>query len=140
VMHINFWLLRIQLLWMQLKILCDSNMLRWRFPYSYDVSCVTDCQQRRTWLVVALYYHKLNFWVLGCGGVELTQHLFLSCNTFAFIWALVRSWIGFSVVDSPNLPDHFVQFIYSVGGFRARRSFLQLIWLTCAWVVEWKKW
>jgi hypothetical protein len=31
--------------------------------------------------------------------------------------------------------DHFVQFTYSVGGQRARRSFLQLIWLACVWVV-----
>jgi hypothetical protein len=29
--------------------------------------------------------------VSGCGGVESTQHLFLSCGTFGSLWALVRS-------------------------------------------------
>ncbi|KAK2416292.1 hypothetical protein QL285_038696 [Trifolium repens] len=73
--------------------------------------------------------------VTGCGGIETTQHLFLSCSTFGSLWALVRSWIGFSVVDASSLTDHFVQFTYSTGGLRARRSFLQLIWLACVWVV-----
>jgi hypothetical protein len=67
--------------------------------------------------------------VSGCGGVESTQHLFLSCGTFGSLWALVRSWIEFSAVDSHTLPTHFVQFTSSVEGLRARWSFLQLIWL-----------
>jgi hypothetical protein len=75
------------------------------------------------------------FCVSGCGGVESAQHLFLSCSTFGSLWALVRSWIGFSAVDTHTLPAHFVQFTYSVGGLRARRSFLQLIWLACVWVM-----
>ncbi|KAK2433356.1 hypothetical protein QL285_018634 [Trifolium repens] len=50
------------------------------------------------------------------------------------MWALVRSWIGFSAVDANTLPDHFVQFTYSIGGLRARQSFLQIIWLACVWV------
>ena len=33
------------------------------------------------------------------------------------------------------LRDHFVQFTYSAGDSRVRRSFLQLIWLACVWVV-----
>ncbi|KAK2370837.1 hypothetical protein QL285_083849 [Trifolium repens] len=75
------------------------------------------------------------FCVAGCGGIESAQHLFLSCSTFGSLWALVRSWIGFSAADAPTAPDHFVQFTYSAGGLRARRSFLQLIWLACVWVV-----
>ncbi|KAK2361308.1 hypothetical protein QL285_086472 [Trifolium repens] len=75
------------------------------------------------------------FCVFGCGGVESAQHLFLSCSTFGSLWPLVRSWIGFSTVDAHTLPAHFVQFTYSVGGLRARRSFLQLIWLACVWVL-----
>ncbi|MCH86299.1 hypothetical protein A2U01_0007153, partial [Trifolium medium] len=35
--------------------------------------------------------------------------------------------------------EHFVQFIHSSGGLRARRSFLQLIWLCSIWVV-WNEW
>jgi hypothetical protein len=71
---------------------------------------------------------KVRFCVSGCGDSESAQHLFLSM-------ALVRSWIGFSAVDTHTLPDHFVQFTYSAGGLRARRSFLQLIWLACVWVI-----
>ncbi|KAK2458661.1 hypothetical protein QL285_005792 [Trifolium repens] len=39
------------------------------------------------------------------------------------------------MVEYTSLRDHFVQFTYSAGDFRARRSFLQLIWLACAGVV-----
>jgi hypothetical protein len=73
--------------------------------------------------------------VSGCGGVESVQHLFLSCSTFGSLWARVRSWIGFSTADAHILPAHFVQFTYSVGGLRARRSFLQIIWLACVWIM-----
>jgi hypothetical protein len=77
----------------------------------------------------------LHYCVTGCGSIETAQHLFLSCSTFAPLWTLVRASIGFSAVDAYSLSDHFVQFTYSVGGLRARRSFLQLIWLACVWVV-----
>jgi hypothetical protein len=73
--------------------------------------------------------------VSGCGQVESTHHLFISCGTFGSLWALVRSWIDISVVEYTFLHDHFVQFTSSAGGCRARRSFFQLIWLTCDWVV-----
>ncbi|GAU46775.1 hypothetical protein TSUD_402860 [Trifolium subterraneum] len=73
--------------------------------------------------------------VSGCGGVESAQHLFLSCTVFGSLWSLVRSWIGFSSADSHHLSDHFVQFTYSFDGLRTRRSFSQLIWLACVWVI-----
>jgi hypothetical protein len=41
---------------------------------------------------------------------ESAQHLFLSCKFFDYLWKSVRSWIGFSSVDSHTLFDHFVQF------------------------------
>ena len=78
---------------------------------------------------------EAHFCVSGCGGIETAQHIFLSCSTFASLWGLVRSWIGFSAVDAHAHPDHFVQFTFSAGGLRARRSFLQLIWLACTWIV-----
>ncbi|MCI59308.1 hypothetical protein A2U01_0080563, partial [Trifolium medium] len=34
------------------------------------------------------------------------------------------SWIDLSSVDPLNLADHFLQFTFSSGGLRARRSFL----------------
>ncbi|MCI63316.1 tether containing UBX domain for GLUT4, partial [Trifolium medium] len=60
-------------------------------------------------------------------AVESAQQLFLSCSTFGSLWSLVSSWIGSTPVDSLILSDHFVQFTSSVGGLRARRSFMQLI-------------
>jgi hypothetical protein len=47
----------------------------------------------------------------------------------------VRSWISFDGVDSQVISDHFQQFIYYTGGLKSRRSFLQLIWLLCAWIM-----
>jgi hypothetical protein len=73
--------------------------------------------------------------VTGCGGVETAHHLFLSCPVFAPLWSLVRSWVGISSADPLVLQDHFVQFTYSAGGSRARRSFMQLLWLCCIWVI-----
>jgi len=37
--------------------------------------------------------------------------------------------------DPNNLPDHLMQFTYLTGVGKARRSFMQLIWLLCTWVV-----
>ncbi|KAK2449586.1 hypothetical protein QL285_008771 [Trifolium repens] len=73
--------------------------------------------------------------VSGCGEVESAHHLFLSCSMFGHIWTLVHAWIGIPMVEYTSLRDHFVQFTSSASGSRARRSFMQLIWLACAWVV-----
>ncbi|MCH93831.1 kinesin-like protein, partial [Trifolium medium] len=68
-------------------------------------------------------------------GVETAQHLFLTCPVFAPLWSLIRTWVDIFSVDPFLLQDHFVQFTHSAGGPRARRSFLQLLWLCCIWVV-----
>jgi hypothetical protein len=70
---------------------------------------------------------NLHLCVTGCGGVETAQHLFLTCSTFGPLWAMVRSWIGFSAVYAHNLSDHFLQFTYSASSLRSRRSFLHLV-------------
>jgi hypothetical protein len=75
--------------------------------------------------------HDSQLCVTGCGGLETAQHLFLSCPVFVPLWGLVRSWIGVSSADTVLLQDHFLQFIHSIGGLRARRSFMQLVWLCC---------
>jgi hypothetical protein len=75
--------------------------------------------------------HDSQLCVIGCGGLETAQHLFLSCPVFASLWGLVRSWIGVSSADPISLQDHFLQFIHSAGGVRAHRSFMQLVWLCC---------
>ena len=38
-------------------------------------------------------------------------------------------------VDLQHILDHFIQSAYSSGGFKPRRSFLQLIWLCSVWVI-----
>ncbi|GAU32175.1 hypothetical protein TSUD_68460 [Trifolium subterraneum] len=76
--------------------------------------------------------------VAGCGALESAQHLFISCSTFGSLWMLVRSWLGVSLADPLDLTGHFSQFTFSSGSARARRSFLQLIWLLCVWTI-WKE-
>ncbi|CAJ2669290.1 unnamed protein product [Trifolium pratense] len=78
---------------------------------------------------------EAHFCVSGCGEVESAQHLFLYCSSFGSLWSLVSSWIGSSLVTAQTLSEHFVQFTDSAGGSRARRSFMQLVWLACVWVV-----
>ncbi|GAU50095.1 hypothetical protein TSUD_28830 [Trifolium subterraneum] len=69
--------------------------------------------------------------VSGCGSVESAHHVFISCSMFGSLWSLVSSWVGSATVTAQTLSDHFVQFTISAGGTRARRSFMQLIWLAC---------
>ncbi|GAU44687.1 hypothetical protein TSUD_183450 [Trifolium subterraneum] len=76
-----------------------------------------------------------HFCVTGCGEVETAQHLFLSCSVFAPLWSSLRAWIGIYSADPLLLRDHCVQFSHSSGDLRARRSFLQLLWLCSVWVV-----
>ncbi|MCI11441.1 70 kDa peptidyl-prolyl isomerase [Trifolium medium] len=78
---------------------------------------------------------EAHFCVSGCGGIESAQHLFFTCGTFGSLWSSVRLWIGFSSADPQNPSDHLIQFVDAAGGRRARRSFLQLIWLVCVWVL-----
>ncbi|CAJ2657379.1 unnamed protein product [Trifolium pratense] len=73
--------------------------------------------------------------VFGCGEAESAHHVFISCGFVGSLWDLVRSWIDIPLVEFVSLRDHFIQFTSSAGGSRARRSFLQLIWLACVWVV-----
>ncbi|GAU12613.1 hypothetical protein TSUD_132230 [Trifolium subterraneum] len=51
------------------------------------------------------------------------------------LWSLISSWIGSPLVDSQTLSAHFLQFTSSAGVSRAHRSFMQLIWLACVWVM-----
>ncbi|XP_045791761.1 uncharacterized protein LOC123886488 [Trifolium pratense] len=73
--------------------------------------------------------------VAGCGEVESAHHLFISCSFFGSVWALVCTWIDIPLTDFSTIRDHFVHFTSSAGGSRARRSFLQLIWLVSVWVI-----
>jgi hypothetical protein len=73
--------------------------------------------------------------VAGCGEVETTQHLFVSCPIFSRLWHMVRAWIGVSGVDPVDVSDHFIQFTNILGGASTKCSFMQLVWLVCVWVL-----
>lgn len=47
----------------------------------------------------------------------------------------MRLWIGCVWVDSNNISNHLVQFTCLTGFGKAKRSFLQLLWLLCTWVM-----
>ncbi|PNY09288.1 hypothetical protein L195_g005834 [Trifolium pratense] len=79
--------------------------------------------------------HDARFCVTGCGAPKTAKHLFLSCPIFAPLWNMVRSWLGVVSADPELLHDHFIQFIYCSGGLRARRSFLQLVWMCCISII-----
>ncbi|MCI25636.1 hypothetical protein A2U01_0046827, partial [Trifolium medium] len=68
-------------------------------------------------------------WLDAEAWSQLITYLFSAASLahFGSLWSSVRSWIGLSSVDPQNLADHFLQFTFSAGGLRARRSFLQLI-------------
>jgi len=78
-------------------------------------------------MVQDIISHDNQLCVNGCGGLETTQHLFLSCPCFTSLWGLARSWLGISTADLSHLQEHAIQFTYSSSGLRARRSFLQLV-------------
>jgi len=73
--------------------------------------------------------------VSGCGKDESASHLFLHCHVYGSLWQHIRSWIGVSSVDTENVCEHFHQFFHYSGYSKARRSFLQLLWLLCIWLV-----
>jgi hypothetical protein len=74
-------------------------------------------------------------YLAGCAHMETSHHLFLSCDFYGLLWHAMQSWLGVSGPDPHNISDHLYQFTHSVGGSRARRSFMQLVWLLCAWTI-----
>lgn len=47
----------------------------------------------------------------------------------------MRLWIGFAGADTNNVADHLMQFTYMTVVGKAKRLFLQLIWLLCTLVL-----
>ena len=83
----------------------------------------------------SILYTEASLCTTCCSHVDNLQHLFFSCSTFGSLWHHVRLWIDISRVDPQVLPDHFIQFTYASDGLKVRRSFLQLVWLLCVWLV-----
>jgi hypothetical protein len=63
------------------------NMLAWR-SLRNNLSTRDDFVRRH---IITL---DSQLCVIGCGGVETTHHLFLSCPVFAPLWHLIRGWVG----------------------------------------------
>jgi hypothetical protein len=76
--------------------------------------------------------------VAGCGSIETSQHLFITCGFFGSLWQHVRSWIGITGADHNVIRVHFTQFSNYLDARRRCRSFLQLLWLLCVWLI-WKE-
>jgi len=52
----------------------------------------------------------------GCGLMEDINHLFLSCDYFGKIWDAILHWLGFIMVQTTQVANHFYQF-ETLGGF-----------------------
>ena len=65
--------------------------------------------------------------VSDCGSLESSNHLFLHCNFFSFVWHFIHRWLGLSVVAPFQVSDHFNQFSYSGGTTKVHLSILQVI-------------
>jgi len=76
--------------------------------------------------------------VSRCGSMESSNHLFLQCNFFGFVWHLIYRWLGFSAAVPFYVPDYFNQLSYSGGIAKVRRSILQVIWFAMVWKI-WKE-
>ena len=79
--------------------------------------------------------HDNQHCVVGCGDIETAHHIFRSFPFYAALWGHIRTWLGIATAEPLCLSDHFYQFVYSAGGSRTIRSFMQLIWLCCVWIL-----
>jgi len=73
--------------------------------------------------------------VAGCGFEESASHMFLHCEVFGSLWQYIKTWIGVSDVDSHSISENFLQFMHYTGHSKVQRSFLQLVWLLCVWLI-----
>jgi hypothetical protein len=76
--------------------------------------------------------------ISGCGGLEITNHLFLYCDTFSSLWTLVCRWLSISSVSPSDIRQHFIQFTSMAGMPRFTHTYLKLIWFASVWVL-WKE-
>jgi len=72
------------------------RLLRNRFPTKSNLA------------VRGIMVQDAHLCVSGCGEVETTQHLFVSCPIFRDLWQHVRAWIGVNGADPFDTADHFV--------------------------------
>jgi len=132
--HTMLWHWRTLTFLMQQKILYGISKFLWKFPLLRGDYWRTDFQRSSTFKG-AVSYRLQTLCVSGCGKDESSTNLFLHCDVFGLLWLHIRSWIGVYGANSQNISEHFHQFIHYTGHSKARRSFLQLLWLICVWLV-----
>jgi len=56
-------------------------------------------------------------YVSGCGNIESAYHLLIHCPIFGMLWQHVKVWICVSSTNPQHVLDHFIQSVFSSGGF-----------------------
>jgi len=75
------------------------------------------------------------FCVAECGSLESVEHLSLDCRCFGSLWQLIHMMLGLAVTAPQGIMDHFVQFDNLTGTSKQRRFIIQLISLSCTWII-----
>ncbi|AES94255.1 transmembrane protein, putative [Medicago truncatula] len=93
------------------------------------------CLEATSWSIEVSSLQKL-VCVCQVAGLQNRRN---TCYYLALIVLLYGPWFVIGLVSlEPTLIFFlisFVQFVHSTGGSKARKSFLQLIWFLCAWVL-----
>jgi len=71
----------------------------------------------------------------GGGTIEDAKHLFLFCDFFGKLWYGISHWLGYNIVFPENVTGHLYQFGTFSGFSNSKHSTLNLIWLSCVWVI-----
>ena len=108
-----------------------------RFICLFGGCYVVDYQSRIICLRDEFFYPNSNICIGGCRE-ENVNHSFMVCNHFRSIWSLVLQQLGICLACPNDLADYFIHTVELGGHSKNVRSFLQLIWLACVWVI-WKK-
>jgi hypothetical protein len=125
--HISSWLLSRVLLWVQLTNLSSTNN-----PFECIYFRLETIERQVAYKSkLDIPRHHYSRWSPVRRQLNIYSYPAASSVLFGrqFGLGLISHWW------THTLSDHFVQFTYSAGGPRARRSFLQIIWLLCVWIV-----
>jgi hypothetical protein len=72
-----------------------------------------------------------------CGAANETPvHLLLHCNLASAVWYRVSCWLGFVLVNPPNLFISFASFLGNSNAKKRKKGFA-VIWHAVLWVI-WK--
>ena len=116
---------------MQFQTWFGTYMFSWRSPSLRGAFFEIGCQQRLIWWLVVWWLMMRSFVFLGVGKWKLLNiYLFPAPYLESFGLVFV---IGLVLVGLIRLL--FLITSISSGGATSRRSFMQLLWLLCVWVL-----